>query len=200
MKIIVIGASGTIGRAVVKELAPRHEIILVGKNSGDFQVDMANEKSIEELFQKTGRFDALVSAAGQVHFGPFDEMTASLYQVGLQDKLMGQVNLVLIGRKFINDTGSFTLTSGILSHDPIRFGSSASMVNGAIDSFVRAAALELGRGIRINAVSPTVIQESMPQFAPYFRGFEPVPVSRVALAYSKSVEGLQTGQVYAAGH
>jgi NAD(P)-dependent dehydrogenase (short-subunit alcohol dehydrogenase family) len=117
--------------------------------------------------------------------------------IGLRDKLMGQVNLVLVGRELIADGGSFTLTTGVLTYDPIRSGSSASMVNGAIEAFVRAAAIELPRGLRINAVSPGVILEAMPAYAPFFRGHEPVPAARAALAYAKSVEGARTGQVFA---
>lgn len=196
MKIVVVGATGIIGSAVVQELSPRHEIVKVGKNSGDFQCDITNEKSVRELFKAIGKFDALVSTVGNVHFGAFEAMTNDLYQIGLQDKLMGQVNLVLIGREYIKGKGSFTLTSGVLAHDPIYSGTSASMVNGALESFVRAASIEMTSGLRINAVSPTVITEAMPKYAPYFRGFESVPASRAALAYSKSVEGLQTGQVY----
>jgi len=196
MKLLVVGATGTIGSAVVQELSPRHEIVKIGKNSGEFQCDITQEKSVRALFQQVGEFDALISAAGNVHFGAFETMSNELYQIGLQDKLMGQVNLVLIGQSYIKSGGSFTLTSGVLSQDPIRFGTSASMVNGAIESFVIAAAIEMPRDIRINVVSPTVIEESMSKFAPYFRGFEPVCARRAALAYSKSVEGLQTGQVY----
>jgi NAD(P)-dependent dehydrogenase (short-subunit alcohol dehydrogenase family) len=109
---------------------------------------------------------------------------------------MGQVNLAQIGRDHLNDCGSITLITGILGEQPIRTGSSASMVNGALEAFVRAAAIELPRGIRINAVSPNVFVESMPAYGPYFRGFEAVPVARAALAFSRSVEGAQTGQVY----
>lgn len=196
MKIVIFGATGTIGKAVVSELSARHEVIKVGKNSGDFQCDSTEEQSLHAFFKAIGKFDALVSTLGNVHFGVFEKMTNNLYQIGLRDKLMGQVNLVLIGREYINDKGSFTLTSGILNKDPIRTGTSASMVNGALEAFVHAAAIEMPRGLRINAVSPTVILESMPKYAPYFRGFEPVPASRAALAYSKSVEGLQTGQTY----
>jgi NAD(P)-dependent dehydrogenase (short-subunit alcohol dehydrogenase family) len=140
--------------------------------------------------------DAVISTAGNVHFGNFNEMQAEHYAIGLNDKLMGQVNLVLAGLKYMNDAGSFTLTSGILSKDPVRGGASASLVNGAIDSFVIASAIEIPRMIRINAVSPTIVTESMNVFGDYFHGFEPVPVARVALAYSKSAEGNQTGQVY----
>lgn len=196
MKIIVIGAKGTIGKAIVQELTGRHEIVTVGKNSGKYQCDMKDQKSLHTLFKNVGAFDALVSAAGSVHFGTFEEMSHELYQIGLQDKLMGQVNLVLIGREYINEKGSFTLASGILASDPIRFGSSASMVNGAIDSFVKASSIEMVRGIRINAVSPSIVTESMNEYGSYFRGFEPVSAARVALAYSKSIEGLQTGQIY----
>ena len=196
MKIVVIGAGGTIGRAAVAELAPRHEIIQVGKTRGDYQVDITDLDNIRALFEKAGKVDAIVSTAGNVHFGPLVEMTPELFDIGLKDKLMGQVNLVLAGQQYLNDAGSLTLTSGILSEDPIRYGSSASMVNGALESFVRAAAIELPRSLRINAVSPTVIEESMESFGPYFRGFEAVPARRAALAYSRSVEGAQTGRIY----
>lgn len=196
MKIVVVGATGTIGKAVVAALQDRHEIVKVGHSGGDHQVDIADSGSIRNLFQRIGRFDALVSAVGKVHFGDFSTMTEKEMEIGLRYKLMGQVNLVLIGRDHINDGGSFTLTSGVLSHDPIRYGAAASLVNGAIDCFVRAAAIELPRGLRINVVSPGVLVESLPVFGDYFRGHEAVPGARVANAYVKSVEGRLTGQVF----
>ncbi|GLZ87841.1 short chain dehydrogenase [Metapseudomonas resinovorans] len=199
MKIILVGASGTIGKAIEQELKERHEVIRVGRNSGDLQADITDVASIRSLFEKVGSFDALISAAGKVHFGALAEMGEAEFAVGLQDKLMGQVNLVLIGREFANDGASFTLTSGVLGHDPIRYGASASMVNGAIDAFVRSAALEMPRGMRINSVSPTVIEEALPSYGPYFRGYKAVPAADAALAYAKSAEGAQTGQTYHVG-
>lgn len=196
MKIIVIGSTGTLGQAVVKELESRHEIIRAGSKSGDIQVDITDNNSIETMFKKIQKVDALVLTTGKVHFDEFMQMQDKDYQIGLQDKLMGQVNVVLIGRNYLNEGGSFTLTSGILSEDPIRYGSSASMVNGALNSFVIAAAIEMPKRQRINCVSPTVVTEAMDSYGQYFRGFKSVNVSDVALAYSKSVEGLQTGQVY----
>jgi hypothetical protein len=123
-------------------------------------------------------------------------MSAADFDVGLKDKLMGQVNLVLLGRKHVNEGGSFTLTGGVLDSDPIVAGSSASMVNGALNAFALAAAIELDRGQRINVVSPGVITEALGAYAPYFRGFEAVPAARAALAYVKSVEGKRTGHVF----
>lgn len=199
MKILLIGASGTVGSAVATELAQRHDVVRIGRNSGDFQVDIADPTSIRQLFEQVGRFDALVSAVGSVTFKALGEMADNDFILGLQNKLMGQVNLLLIGREFANDGASFTLTSGVLNRDPIRMGASAAMVNGALDAFVRAAAIELPRGLRINAVSPTVLEEAMGSYAPYFRGYKPVPAADVALAYAKSVEGLQTGQVFIVG-
>lgn len=199
MKILLIGATGTIGSAVDKELAQRHEIVRIGRTSGDYQVDISDSASIRALFEKTGHFDALVCAAGSVTFAPLGEMSEQSFALGLQDKLMGQVNLLLIGREFANDGASFTLTSGILNRDPIRSGASAALVNGALDAFVRAAAIELPRGLRVNSVSPTVLEEAMGSYAPFFRGYKPVPAADVALAYAKSVEGLQTGQTFIVG-
>ena len=196
MKIILVGASGTIGQAIDRELRERHDIVRVGRNSGELQVNIAEPASIRRLFEQTGTFDALISAAGNAHFGALEELSAKEFAVGLNDKLMGQVNLVLIGREFANDGASFTLTSGVLSEDPIRYGAAVSTVNAALDGFVRAAAIELPRGLRINGVSPTILEESLPAYGPYFRGFKAVPAATVALAYAKSAEGRQTGQVY----
>src|SRR5215467_12700207 len=129
MKIILIGASGTIGKAVATELSPRHHIIAVGRKSGQFQADLRDLQGLQSLFGQVGIVDAIVCTAGSVHFGPWDELTPEKFDIGLRDKLMGQVNLVLAGQPFLADGGSFTLTSGILSEDPIRYGAAASLVN-----------------------------------------------------------------------
>ena len=196
MKVVVIGAAGTIGKAVVAELAPRHEVVQVGKSSGQYQADIVNIASVEALFDRIGRVDAVVVAAGNLHFGPLAEVTPAQLNIGLQDKLMGQVNVALVAQRYLNDGGSITLTSGIVAEQPIRYGVDASMVNSAVEGFVRGAAIELQRGLRINVVSPNVLQESMEAYGPYFLGFEPVAASRVAKAYARSVDGLQNGQVY----
>jgi NAD(P)-dependent dehydrogenase (short-subunit alcohol dehydrogenase family) len=196
MKIIVIGASGTVGRAVVEELAPRHEIVTVGRSGGQVQADITKIDSVRAMFDKIGKADAVVVAAGSLHFGPLAEVTPEQLNIGLQDKLMGQVNVALVAQHHLNDGGSITLTSGIVAEQPIRYGVDASMVNAAVEGFVRGAAIELQRGVRINVVSPNVLQESMGSYGPYFIGFEAVPAARVAKAYARSVDGLQTGQVY----
>jgi len=196
MKIAVIGASGTIGGAVVKELNPRHEIVTVGHRSGDVTVDITSAASIQRMFQAIGKVDAVVSATGSAHFGPFETLTEKEFSMGISNKLMGQINLVLVGRDFVNDGGSFTVTSGVLSHDPIYCGAAVTTVNAGLEGFVLGASIEMPRGIRINAVSPEVVEESMERIGSFFRGHIPVPVSKVALAYSKSVEGRLTGQVF----
>lgn len=196
MKVLVIGGTGTIGKAIVKELSARHEVIVAGHTNGDVQVDITDINSIKAVYQKVGKIDSVVIASGKVHFGPLLEMDSELYQKGFDSKLMGQVNVVLEGIQYLNDKGSFTLTSGILNREPINLGSSAAMVNGALDGFVKHAAIELPRGLRINIISPTVITEAMDSYAPFFRGFKPVSAYNAALAYSKSVEGLATGNVY----
>ena len=181
LRILVIGASGTLGRAVVAELGKRHDIVAGLKAAG--------------------ALDAVVCAAGSVNYPPLGTIAPaplgqSPYGLGLTNKLMGQVNLALAARDVLRDGGSITLIAGVLANAPIVSGSSASMVNGALESFAMAAAIEMPRGIRINVVSPTVFEESMGVYAPFFRGFDPVPVARAARAFSRSIEGRQTGQVY----
>ncbi len=200
MKILIVGGTGTIGQAVVEELASRHEVITAGFKSGDVQVDISSTDSIKKMYKHIGKCDAVISATGHVHFGAFPDMDLEKYKIGINNKLLGQVDLVLEGINYLNDKGSFTLTSGILNVDPIPAGSSAAMVNGALEGFVTGVAIELPRSVRINLVSPTVITEAMEDYAPFFRGYESVAAARAALAYSKSVEGLQTGQTFRVGY
>ncbi|WP_367165130.1 short chain dehydrogenase [Kosakonia cowanii] len=200
MKIIVIGATGTLGRAVVAELGQDNEVISVGLTHGDLQVDLTRDESVEALFAQTGRVDAIIATTGSLFFGPLTAMRAEDFAFGLNDKLLGQVRLSLIGQHYLNDGGSITLTSGIIGSEPIAQGVNATAVNAALEGFVRAAACELPRGLRINVVSPTVLSESVEKYGAFFPGFESVPAARTALAYRRSVYGVQTGRTFTVGY
>ena len=180
MKIIVIGASGTVGRAVAQELNQRHEVIRVGRTQGDYQVDITSQQSVQSLFEKIGQVDAIVSATGNLFFGPLATMTDRDFNQGLQDKLLGQIRLALTGQHYLNDGGSITLISGIVAHEPIAQGVNATTVNAGLEGFVRAAACELPRGIRINLISPTVLTESAAAYDGFFPGFASVPAASPA--------------------
>jgi NAD(P)-dependent dehydrogenase (short-subunit alcohol dehydrogenase family) len=195
-KIIVIGAHGTIGKAIAEELGQRHQIIAVGANSGQYQADIGDIAQVRALFAQTGKVDAVVVAAGALHLAPLAKFTPEQYYIGINSKLMGQVNVALVAQEMLNDGGSITLTSGVAVDHQILGGTGACIANAGVEGFARGAAIELARGLRINVVSPSVLEESMDAYGPYFRGFEAVPGRRVALAYSRSVEGAQTGQVY----
>lgn len=192
MRVIVVGATGTIGSAIVAAVSARHDVVPVGNKNGAIRVDLASPESISQLFRAVGKFDALVCAAGRAAFGSLDELQDADFQLGLSNKLMGQVNLVRIGRQFANDRASFTLTSGVLSREPMKGSASISMVNAGLEGFTRAAALELPRGMRINVVSPPWVTETL-----IARKMDPsigLPAATVAHAYLASVEGTATGQ------
>jgi NAD(P)-dependent dehydrogenase (short-subunit alcohol dehydrogenase family) len=193
MKIVVIGATGLIGSEVVKHLAPKHEIIPVGHSSGDHRVDISSKASIEALFKKLGAFDAVVCAAGAARFGNLDELTDDDYALGLVSKLMGQVNLVRVGAEYVSANGSFTLTSGILSRSPMPGSSAISMVNAGIEGFVRAAALEVKRGVRVNVVSPGWVKETLQAMG--MDSTPGTPAAQVAFAYREAVESKRNGEV-----
>lgn len=196
MKILLVGASGTIGKAIIAELGQNHEIISAGKSSGQHNVDLTSVQSIENLFSTIGKVDAIIAAAGNVHWGSFKDMTSDEFKIGINEKLMGQVNLTLVGQKYLNEGGSITLTSGSLAHDPHRGGASFTTVNSSVDGFIRGVSVELEGGRRINSVSPNVLEESWHLYGAGVPGTTPVPAALVAKAYRKSVEGHQTGQTY----
>jgi NAD(P)-dependent dehydrogenase (short-subunit alcohol dehydrogenase family) len=193
MRIIVIGATGTIGKAVVEALQGRHEVVQVGHRGGEYQVDLADKGSIERLFEAVAPFDAVVSAAGLAKFGALDGLSDADFQFSLSNKLMGQVNLVRAAMAQIRDGGSFTLTSGVLSQEPMRGSSAISLVNAGLEGFARAAALELPRGVRINVVSPPWVSETLKAMG---RDADAgMPAAQVARAYVESVEGSENGEV-----
>lgn len=194
MKIIIVGASGTMGKYLTSAFEKEHEIVRVGSKSGDVQVDITSPEEIENFFKQVGPFDALISTAGPTFVGPWKKMTDKEFRKGVEGKMMGQINLVLIGQHYINPKGSFTLITGALTHEPQLNFANASAANGAVEGFVRAAALELENGIRINAVSPTVIEDS-PQYFPYFPGEIPTTMKQLEYGFRKSVFGANTGQV-----
>ncbi|PIM68207.1 short chain dehydrogenase [Streptomyces sp. JV178] len=197
MKILLIGATGTLGTAVHKTLTSRgHDVLTVGRGGGDLRCDLTDPAQITDLYERAGRLDAVVSAAGDVPFKPLTELTPDDHLAAFRGKVLSQIELVRQGIPRVAERGSFTLITGVLAREPIPTGAAASMANGAVESFVRAAAIEIAPQ-RINAISPTVFTESLADYGDYFPGMPPVDLADVAQAYVRSVEGAQTGQVYA---
>jgi len=197
MKILLIGANGTIGQGIYKALKDQHEVITAGRSSGDMQVDLSDAASIKAMFVKTGKVDAVIASAGTpIVFKPLCEMTPEDYQSSFNSKGLGQIQLSIIAKDYLNDGGSITLTSGVLTDMFIAAGSAATMVNSAIDGFVKAAAFEMPRGIRINVVSPGLLEESVDIYGDFFPGAETVTSSRVAKAFVRSILGIESGRVF----
>ena len=195
MKILIIGGNGTIGKKVSTHFSEKHDVIIGGRHSGDVTVDIADSQSIESMFETVGKVDAVVCAAGEAKWAEFASMTEDDFYIGLKSKLMGQVNLVRIGRDYINPGGSFTLTTGILADHPVALTTSAAMVNGGIHSFVKAVSLELKNAVRINVVSAGLVEDAVHIYEDYFPGHNPIPMNKVVNGYVKSVMGSGNGEI-----
>lgn len=195
MKILIIGGNGTIGSKVSAHFSDKHEVVIAARNNGDVNVDIAEAGSIKKMFETVGKVDAVICVAGEAKWAQFETMSEDDYYIGIKSKLMGQVNLIRIGKDFINPGGSFTLTTGILADHPVAMTTSAAMVNGAIHSFSRAAALELKHGIRINVVSSGLVEDAVDKYQDYFPGHNPIPMEKVVNGYIKSVEGWDNGTI-----
>ncbi len=193
MKILVVGGTGTIGSAVVEALRGQHEVVVAGHTSGEVQVDLAEPASIDALYDTVGSVDAVFSCAGEASFGSLDELSDDDFSLSLSNKLMGQVNLVRRGLESVRDEGVFVLTSGLLSRDPVPGSAAISLVNAGLEGFVRAAALEMPRGIRINVVSPPWVEETLEEMG---ADYSPsLPAEQVAEAYRTCLEGTQSGEI-----
>ena len=197
MKILIVGANGLLGSGAVAALSKDNEIIQASR-SGEVSVDLTDPASIAAMYAKVGKVDAVISATGKVPFKTLSELTLADYQSGINDKILGQVELVRQGLEYVNDGGSFTLTTGILEREPIPTGVVASLSNGALESFVMAAAIEMPRGMRINVVSPSVLVEA-PGYHSYFVGFEQVTLEACGVAYAEAVNGNANGHVFKVG-
>ncbi len=195
MKILVIGGNGTIGKKVAARFSEKHEVIIAGRSSGAITVDISKADSIEEMFKKLGKLDAIVCIAGDAKWDAFKNLSEEDFYIGIKSKLMGQVNLVRIGREYLNNGGSFTLTTGILADEPVDMTTSAAMVNGAIQSFTKAVALELTNAQRINVVSADLVEDAYEKYKDYFPGNTPVAMRKVVDGYVKSVEGKINGEI-----
>ena len=195
MKILIIGGNGTIGKKVVSHFKEKHEVLVAGRSKGDALVDIADSESIQVLFQQVGKVDAVVCRAGEAKWDDFHQLSEEDFYIGLKSKLMGQVNLVRIGQNYLSDHGSVTLTTGILADDPVVKTTSASMVNGGIHSFVKAVALEMKNGIRVNVVSSGMVEDAYEKYRDYFPGHNPIPMDKVVNGYVRSVQGRGNGEI-----
>lgn len=195
MKILIIGGNGTIGSVVSEHFRKDNEVLIGARKNGEVQIDIADSSSIENALEKIGKLDAIICIAGEAKWDLFDNLSEDDYYIGLKSKLMGQVNVVRIGRKYLNPKGSITLSTGILADDPVVKTTSAAMVNGAIHSFVQAVDLEMENEIRVNVVSLGMVADSYEKYKSYFPGHNPIPMNKALNAYIRSVEGKGRGQV-----
>lgn len=195
MKILIIGGNGIIGKTVTKRLSEEHEVIVAGRSSGAVMVDIASSDSIQKMFAQIGKLDAVINIAGDAKWAKFEDLSEEDFYIGIKSKMMGQVNLVRIGKDFLNEGGSITLTTGILADEPVDMTTSAAMVNGAIQSFTKAVALEMKNGIRVNVVSADLVEDAYEKYKDYFPGTTPVSMRKVVDGYVKSVLGKINGEI-----
>lgn len=195
MKMLIIGGNGTIGKVVTAHYAKDNQVLVAARTQGDLIVDISDSGSIKTMFEKAGMLDAIVCIAGEAKWDDFDRLSEDDYYIGLRSKLMGQVNLVRIGKDYLNPNGSITLSTGILADDPVVKTASAAMVNGALHSFVLAVSLELEKSVRVNVVSLGVVEDAYEKYKDYFPGHNPIPMRKVVNAYVRSINGSRSGEI-----
>lgn len=195
MKILIIGGNGTIGRKVSSHLNENHEVLIAGRTSGDYLVDLTDINSIRSTLASIPSLDSIICIAGEAKWDDFKDLSEEDFYIGIRSKLMGQVNLVRVGQDYLKSKGSITLSTGILADDPVVKTTSAAMVNGGIHSFVKAVALEIENELRVNVVSLGVVEDAYEKYKDFFPGHNPVAMNKVVNAYIRSVEGRGNGEI-----
>ena len=195
-KILVIGASGLLGAAICKALAHDNAVIQASRSHPEYSVNIADPESLKRLFDKVGPIDGIVCTAGMVHFRGFMEASDADWQHGLTNKLMGQVNVVRLGAEHVSPGGAIVLTTGVLAQYPMPDSSIVTTVNAAVEGLVKAAALELTGKVRVNAVSPGWIAETLAVMGTDTT--TGLPAAEAAKAYQGLLEGDATGAVHVA--
>lgn len=193
MRVLVVGATGTIGTEIVKALVPDHSVIQVSRSHTPVTVDIGDPESICRMYDAVGQIDAVVSAAGATRRKPLSQLTDEDFAFSIDNKLMGQINLVRYGLDYVADGGSFIVTTGVLGRQPIMGSEAIAVVNLGLEGFVRAAALEMPRGLRVNAVSPPWVTETLQAVG--LQGVNGLPAAAVARMYLEAIMGTQNGDV-----
>lgn len=196
MRILIIGANGTIGKKLTPALAERHEVLTAGRNSGDYRVDVTSPESIKQLFTQVNNIDACICIAASGPMDNFETLTEAQLLDDMKGKLFGQLNLVLLGQHWLNAGGCFTLTSGVFADVPYKGVTGGAVTSGALHSFTLAAALELKDKIRVNCVSPGMAEDSAKDYGHLFPGLNAVPMQQLVDAYVQSVESTDSGVIY----
>ena len=190
MKVVIVGASGKIGRGVDRAVSANHEVVRVGLADGDVQCDYTDPESVRSMFATVGGYDALVSAVGEdSRFLPFEELVDDDYRYGFERKFLSQIRLVSMGQSTIRDSGSFTLTSGFLSHYSIQRGFATGPFNATLETFVEQTARLWPRGIRVNVVSPGPVVPAGRE------GWGQVTAAQCGQVYVQAIEGTMSGEV-----
>ena len=194
-KVIVVGATGRLGSVVVGGLKD-YEVIRAGRSGPDLKIDALDFESASAALATIGPFDALISCAGvRAPFKPFEELTMEDFAIGISNKCLSQLNLAKAAIPYLTENGSITLTSGIIGDEPILGGSAAAAANGALNMCVSTLAAEYAGKLRINIVSPSIIENSVEHYGMVFDGFEPTSEKRIVEAYRRTISAPITGRV-----
>ncbi|MCT4616774.1 MAG: short chain dehydrogenase [Candidatus Gracilibacteria bacterium] len=192
-KVLVIGATGLIGKNIVKLLEGKFEIISASYSKGDYKVDISNPESIKQLFKKVGNVDYVICTAGVANFANWEESTDKEWDFSIKNKMMGQINIARYGEEYINKGGSIVLTSGLLAQNPMKGSFMVTVVNSAVEAFVRASEVEISEDIRINAVSPGWVKETMEAMG--MESSSGIPAIEVAKIYVNQMENGKSGSI-----
>lgn len=191
-KTVIVGATGTIGNAISQQLTEKGYDVIATSRKSTPAIDIENKESIDDFFADKKDLDAIICAAGDASFGAFSNLTDEQINIGLNSKLMGQVNICRKALEALNPNGAIILTGGIFAHNPWPETSNIAMVNAALEGFVKALALELTEGRRILVVHPPFVKETAQAMG--MDDSRCPSAMEVARVYVRGLEGKETGK------
>ncbi len=184
-RIVVIGGTSGIGFAVAQNaLAESANVIIgssnpanvesaaarLGRGAAGWAVNVKDEASVAAFFERIGAFDHLVLTAGDWGAnrggGPVAQLDLTAANATFAVRFWGALAAIKHAQGRISQTGSITLTDGLIAHRPRKGTAISTAMAGAIEHLTRALAVDLAP-LRVNAVCPgyilTEVWNSIPE-------------------------------------
>jgi 3-oxoacyl-[acyl-carrier protein] reductase len=214
-KIIIIGGSKGIGKAITESLLNEHKVINISRTSPDFQHSNLSHFSCDVLTDELPQIeeaDGLIYCPGSINLKPFNRLSIDDFKTDFEINVIGAVKCIQTYTKALStsDSASIVLFSTVATKLGMPFHASIATAKSAVEGLTKSVAADLAPKIRVNAIAPTITDtelaakflrnermiESTVQRHPLKKYLEPSEVAAMATYLLSDVSKSISGQIF----